>query len=116
MCCASPAGLTTGIVMTSLLMLAALLGVGMAATLGVGTGACRGVTGNAWVADRSDCAKFYLCVEGKAHAFNCGVNVWDQGTKTCVEKGSRFDSCRYRLCPRLPGHHHHPHLSLMSQL
>lgn len=49
--------------------------------------------GMSWMADPNDCSLFYVCNGGQRFDFNCGDNVWDPDTKTCVGKGSQWDKC-----------------------
>lgn len=46
-----------------------------------------------WLADPDNCSTFYLCHGAQRFEFDCGDNVWDQETKTCVSRGSEWDKC-----------------------
>ncbi|PVD24728.1 hypothetical protein C0Q70_15213 [Pomacea canaliculata] len=43
-----------------------------------------------WLADPDNCSTFYLCHGAQRFEFDCGDNVWDQETKTCVGRGSEL--------------------------
>jgi hypothetical protein len=49
-----------------------------------------------WMADPDDCSLFYVCHASTRFDMNCGVNVWNQDLKTCVGKGSQWDTCKLK--------------------
>ncbi|KAL3852459.1 hypothetical protein ACJMK2_016093, partial [Sinanodonta woodiana] len=62
---------------------------------------CDGINGMlGLVADPDDCSVYHICYKKQALRLECGPGngdtVFDPVTNTCVQRGSRFDTCTKR--------------------
>ena len=85
----SPPTLTT----SSMLAFAAVLVLCFASVQSVGV--CEGLFGVQWKMDPTDCSKFYWCMNGREYEFKCPENsVVNRESRSCVPKGSSYDTCK----------------------
>lgn len=58
-------------------------------------GICEGLFGVQWKMDPVDCSKFYWCMNGREYEFKCPADsVVNQESRSCVPKGSSYDTCK----------------------
>ncbi|XP_046572060.1 uncharacterized protein LOC124280209 [Haliotis rubra] len=49
--------------------------------------------------DPDDCSVFYVCANDILYKFNCSNSVFDPVTRTCVGRGSTYDTCTKKDTP-----------------